>query len=208
MSFKIEEDKEITKHKSGITSNDRAVYFNQQPLTIWMTGLSAAGKSTLAFALEFELHQRGFKSYVLDGDNVRHGINKDLGFSHHDRSENVRRIAEIAHLMNDAGLVVICALISPFVADRLIAKEIIGKERFIEVYVNTPMSTCEVRDPKSLYRKARAGGLLDFTGVDSHYEHPQNPDCSIDTSNLSLDINIKILLEAILPKISLKKSAV
>ena len=208
MSFKTYKDKKIAMHKGLISSNDRAVYFKQKPLTIWMTGLSAAGKSTLAFALEFEFHQRGFKSYVLDGDIVRHGINKDLGFSYDDRSENIRRIAEIAHLMNDAGLLVICALISPFAEDRLIAKEIIGKDRFIEVYVSTPMTTCEARDPKSLYRKAREGGLFDFTGIDSRYDCPQNPDCIIDTSNLSLDINLKKLLAALLPKITLKKSTV
>ena len=187
-----------------VNLNDRSVKFNQEPLTIWMTGLSAAGKTTLAFALESELFRLGFKSYVLDGDSIRNGINKDLDFSCQSRSENIRRVAEIAHMMNDSGLLVICSLISPCSADRLIAKEIIGKNRFFEVYISTPLKTCEARDPKLLYTKARLGELPDFTGVSSSYEPPRSPNLSIDTSICSIDGSIKKLVATLLPLITLK----
>ena len=205
MCSKNQENNKIARHEGSVSARNRAEHFNQQPMTIWMTGLSAAGKSTLAYALELEFSRLGFASYVLDGDNVRHGINQDLGFSHQDRSENIRRVAEMAHLMNDAGLVVISAFISPFAVDRLIAKEIIGEDHFIEVYVSTPIATCEARDPKTLYSKARAGALKDFTGVGSPYEPPQNSDFTVDTSIFSLDICIKNLLVALLPRITLNR---
>jgi len=208
MYSKNQENKRVFTHEGSVSALNRSAHFNQQPMTIWMTGLSAAGKSSLAYALEFEFSRLGFASYVLDGDNVRHGLNKDLSFSRQDRSENIRRVAEMAHLMNDAGLVVISAFISPFAKDRLIAKDIIGKDRFIEVYVSTPIATCELRDPKALYSNARAGGLKDFTGVSSPYEPPQNADFIIDTSIFSLDICIKKLLVALLPKITLNRTVV
>ncbi len=131
-------------------------FFCQTPATVWLTGLSGAGKSTLAFALEKHLLELGQASYVLDGDNVRHGLNRNLGFSHEDRTENIRRIAEVARLMNDAGLIVITAFISPYLEDREVARRIIGVEKFLEVYVSTPLKVCEERDPKGIYKRARA----------------------------------------------------
>lgn len=160
----------------------------QLPMTVWLTGLSAAGKSTLAFALERELVSNGRACYVLDGDNVRHGLNRNLGFSLEDRAENIRRIAEVARLMNDAGLIVVTAFISPFRADRVAAREIIGPESFREVYVSTSLAICESRDPKGLYRRARAGTVAEFTGISSPYEPPEQPDLTIDASRLSLEV--------------------
>lgn len=181
-------------HGGSVTKAERQKLLNQQPITIWLTGLSAAGKSTLAFALERELIDRGHACYVLDGDNVRHGLNRDLGFSPEDRTENIRRIAEVARLMNDAGLIVIAAFISPYRMDRAAARKIIGQENFREVYVNTSLSVCESRDPKALYAKARAGKMAEFTGISSPYEEPEQPDLVIDTAHLSLDQSIASLL--------------
>lgn len=147
---------------------------------IWMTGLSGAGKSTIANALEVALHDLRVRTYLLDGDNMRLGLNRDLGFSDADRVENVRRIAEVARLMLDAGLVVICAAISPFEREREAARERIGAERFVEVFIDTPLATCEARDPKGLYGKARAGQIPNFTGISSPYEAPPAPDVRID----------------------------
>ena len=147
---------------------------------LWLTGLSGAGKSTLAFALEEELFARGYQVYVLDGDNVRHGLNADLGFSHHDRTENIRRVGEVAALFADAGLVCISAFISPYRADRDVARQA-AKGRFHEVYLDADVETCEERDPKGLYRKARAGKIADFTGVSAPYEIPTAPDLVIPT---------------------------
>lgn len=174
-------------HSSLVTHEERWALLKQRPMTIWLTGLSAAGKSTLAFALERELIKYGHPSYVLDGDNVRHGLNSNLGFSSKDRAENIRRIAEVARLMNDAGLIVISAFISPYRSDRKIAKEIIGADYFREIYVSTSLEVCESRDPKGLYQKARAGKVTEFTGVSSPYEPPENPDLIIDTAQLSLE---------------------
>ena len=201
MSYSHLEGKQVLKQAGCLSIADRALKFKHRAITVWMTGLSAAGKSTIAYALESELYRLDVNSYVLDGDNVRHGINKDLGFTSSDRSENIRRVAEVAHLMNDAGLVVISALISPAASDRSLAKEIIGEDCFVEVYVNTPIETCETRDPKSLYKKARAGELSNFTGVSSLYQIPENPYLSIDTSVLSLEEAVKRLTAIILPKI-------
>lgn len=184
----------IVWHGSLVASNERATLLGQKPLTLWLTGLSASGKSTLAYALERALIDAGRACYVLDGDNVRHGMNRNLGFSTADRSENIRRIAEVAKLMNDAGLIVITAFISPIVADRSIAKEIIGTHQFREIYVNTPLATCEARDPKGLYAKARAGEIATFTGISAAYEPPITPDLTLDTSNASLEHNLKKLL--------------
>jgi bifunctional enzyme CysN/CysC len=143
---------------------------------MWFTGLSGSGKSTLANALEVELHGRGLRTYVLDGDNIRQGLNKDLGFTEADRVENIRRIAEVAKLMMDAGLVVMTAFISPFRRERDMARELVGAENFVEVYVSTPLEVCEQRDVKGLYRKARAGQIPNMTGINSPYEPPEHPD--------------------------------
>lgn len=157
------------------------------PVTVWFTGLSGAGKSTLALALARRLVGNGRACHVLDGDNVRHGLNRDLGFSAADRNENIRRVAEVAKLMNDAGLIVITAFISPYRQDREMAREIIGAEKFFEVHLATPIAACEQRDVKGLYKKARAGEIADFTGVSAPYELPINPVASVDTSLVSVD---------------------
>ena len=176
---------QIVWHTGQVSPADRAALLGQQPRTLWLTGLSAAGKSTLAFALERALHDRGRACTVLDGDNVRHGLNRNLGFSPADRRENIRRIAEVARLMNDAGLIVITAFISPWRADRAAARAIIGADRFLEVYVSTPLAVCEARDPKGFYGQARRGELLEFTGVSSPYEAPEEADLTLDTAQLS-----------------------
>ena len=180
-----ESNSNLVWHNGHISAQERQALLKQKPLTIWLTGLSAAGKSTLAFALERVLIEAGNPCYVLDGDNVRHGLNNNLGFSAEDRSENIRRIAEVAKLMNDAGLIVITAFISPFRADRAKARAIIGDGVFQEVYVSADLAACEVRDPKGLYKKARAGQVPEFTGISSPYEAPDAPALAIDTSQLS-----------------------
>ena len=152
---------------------------------IWFTGLSGSGKSTLANALEVELHRQGKRTYILDGDNVRHGLNKDLGFTEADRVENIRRVAEVAKLMMDAGLIVITAFISPFRQEREMARELIGENCFVEVYVNTPLDVCEQRDVKGLYKKAREGLIPNMTGINSPYEAPEHPAFVADTHNSS-----------------------
>lgn len=155
---------------------------------IWLTGLSGAGKSTLANAMEMELHKFGKKTYLLDGDNIRSGLNSDLGFDDADRVENIRRVAELARLMLDAGMIVISAFISPFRAEREMAKTLIGPADFLEIYVNTPLRICEERDPKGLYRKARQGAISNMTGLDSPYEPPTAP---FATFNGSGDIAVE-----------------
>lgn len=177
----------IKFHQGQVSAQDRQALLRQKPLTLWLTGLSAAGKSTLAFALEARLVKDGYACYVLDGDNIRHGLNNNLGFSPADRSENLRRISEVAKLMNDAGLIVMTSFIAPFVDDREQAKHIIGEDLFYEVYVSTSLEVCEARDPKGLYHKARIGELPEFTGISSPYEIPSNPDIAIDTSQLSME---------------------
>jgi bifunctional enzyme CysN/CysC len=160
----------------------RAASLHQQPAVLWLTGISAAGKSTIANLVEAELHRRGHHTYLLDGDNVRHGLNADLGFTAADRVENIRRVAEVARLMVDAGLIVIVSFISPFRAERLMARALFDEGEFFEVYVDTPLKVAEQRDPKGLYRKARRGELKNFTGLDSPYEPPDQPEVHIDTT--------------------------
>ena len=202
MSSKDGRTTDIFWHDGQVRATDRHNVFGQRPITVWLTGLSASGKSSLAFALERRLVDLGRACYVLDGDNVRHGLNKDLGFSHQDRTENIRRIAEVAHLMNDAGLIVITAFISPYRDDRQLAREIIGGESFLEVYVNTPIETCEVRDPKGMYKRARAGHLSGFTGVNDPYESPETPDLTIDTSIASPSECAEKLLAVVIARIA------
>jgi bifunctional enzyme CysN/CysC len=177
----------ISWHESMVTQNQRMELLGQKPVTLWFTGLSASGKSTIGFALENELMNLGRACYVLDGDNIRHGINRDLGFSPGDRKENIRRIAEIAKLMNDAGLIVITAFISPYREDRDAARKIIGNDNFIEVYVDTPIDECRKRDPKGLYKKADSGEIPDFTGVNSPYEHPLKPELHVRTDKQDVE---------------------
>jgi len=182
----------IVWHQGEVSKARRAALLGHMPKTIWLTGLSASGKSTLAYALEHQLVDMGKPCYVLDGDNVRHGLNKDLNFSEASRTENIRRIAEVAKLMNDAGLIVITAFISPLRADRQMAKAIIGED-FKEVYVSTRIDVCESRDPKGLYAKARAGQVTNFTGISAPYESPASPDLTIDTSQGLLEDQVNLL---------------
>ena len=176
----------ITWHESGVSPAERAHLNGHQPVLLWFTGLSGSGKSTLANAVARALHARGIHTYVLDGDNVRHGLNKDLTFSAEDRVENIRRIGEVARLFVDAGLVVMTAFISPYRDDRARARQIVG-ERFFEVHVDADVATCEARDPNGLYKKARAGEIGDFTGISAPYEAPENPELRIDTSAKPLE---------------------
>ena len=169
----------------------------QKPLTLWFTGLSGSGKSALANELEKRLNIAGKYTMLLDGDNIRMGLNKNLGFEPEDRIENIRRIAEVARLMNDAGLIVLTAFISPFASDRQNAREIIGKENFIEIYVSTSLEECERRDVKGLYRKAREGKIPNFTGISSAYEVPERPEIVIDTSRQSLGESAELVLKAL-----------
>jgi adenylylsulfate kinase len=193
----------LTWHDGAVSKADRARLLGQQPVTIWLTGLSAAGKSTLAFGLERQLHRLGRACHVLDGDNVRHGLSRDLGFSPEQRSENIRRIAEVAHLMNDAGLIVIAACISPCLADRASARQIIGPDIFREVHVSTSLAVCESRDPKGLYIKARNGQVAEFTGISSPYEASDFPDLTIDTAQASFEQSVAQLVALALGQTSL-----
>ena len=181
---------------------DREALLKQKGIMIWFTGLSGSGKSTLAIALERELYKQGILCRILDGDNIRSGINNNLGFSEADRTENIRRIAEVSKLFVDCGIVTIAAFISPTHAIRRMASEIIGEDDFLEVYVSTPIEECERRDVKGLYAKARRGEIKEFTGISSPFEAPEHPFISIDTSRQSLADSVKVLLDAVSPKIT------
>lgn len=187
-------DQNLTKHNFQISRQDRERLNGHTSKVLWFTGLSGSGKSTLANALEQQLHRMGLRTYILDGDNVRQGLNKDLGFGEADRVENIRRIAEVSNLMMDAGLIVLTAFISPFRHDRELARQLIGESHFFEVYLSTPLNICEARDPKGLYAKARQGAIPNMTGITSSYEPPENPWISLDSSNLSLDNEISAIL--------------
>ncbi|MCC8197715.1 MAG: adenylyl-sulfate kinase [Tannerellaceae bacterium] len=180
---------------------DKEQLLKQHSVLVWLTGLSGSGKSTLAIALERELHQRGFLCRILDGDNIRSGINNNLGFSATDRIENIRRIAEVGKLFIESGIITIAAFISPNDYIRQLASSIIGKENFLEVYLSTSLEECEKRDVKGLYAKARRGEIKDFTGISAPFEAPVNPDLAIDTSVLSVEEAVYQLLDLILPKI-------
>lgn len=186
---------EIRWQSFSVDQQQRASLKAHPPKCIWLTGYSGAGKSTIANALEMEFFESGIHTYLLDGDNVRHGLNRDLGFSDADRSENIRRVAEVARLMVDAGLVVIVSFISPFRAERDLARSLFKPEEFVEVFVDTPLDVCELRDPKGLYAKARRGQLPAFTGIDSPYEPPINPELRIDTNVMDLDACVNALVK-------------
>ena len=192
-----EKSSNIVWQKGHVSPLDRQKLLNQLPISIWLTGLSGAGKSTLAFLLESQLIAKGRACCVLDGDNVRHGLNRDLGFSDLDRTENIRRIAEVSRLMNSAGLIVITAFISPLRSDREMAKAIIG-EAYREIFVSTAIEVCETRDPKGLYQKARQGLVKDFTGVSAPYETPTNPSLIIDTAVRSKEDSVSEIMQLIL----------
>ncbi|SMF36725.1 adenylylsulfate kinase [Alteromonadaceae bacterium Bs31] len=177
----------IVWHDHAVTKEMHAEHKKQKPCLIWFTGLSGSGKSTIANALDHELYRRGQHTYLLDGDNVRHGLNKDLGFSDSDREENIRRIGEASRLFVDAGLIVLSAFISPFRSDRQIARDLLPDGEFIEVFMATPLDVCEQRDPKGLYKKARSGQIKYFTGIDSPYEQPESPEVTINTAENSVE---------------------
>ena len=187
INFALRRSQNIHWQNTDITKAQRAAALNQKPAILWMTGLSGSGKSTIANAVERQLAQKGFNTFLLDGDNIRHGLNKDLGFTEADRIENIRRIGEVSKLMTDAGLIVITAFISPFQSERNMVRELIDVGGFIEIFVNTPLQIAEKRDVKGLYAKARAGKLKNFTGIDSPYERPTNPEITIDTTELSVE---------------------
>ena len=188
-------DKNIKFQHFALTQTERAKIKQQTPICLWMTGLSGAGKSTLANALEQELNKKGKHTYILDGDNLRHGLNSDLGFTETDRNENVRRAAETAKLMVDAGLIAIVGLISPFKKERDWARSLFKDNQFKEIFISTSLEACEHRDTKGLYEKARRGEVKDFTGIDSLYESPDNPDIIIDTENKKVDDCVHMILQ-------------
>lgn len=185
----------VVWHSHPVDQAVRAGQKSQRPLVIWFTGLSASGKSTIAGALEQILTRQGYHTYLLDGDNVRQGLCRDLGFSDEDRNENIRRVGEVANLMSDAGLIVLAAFISPFCADRQLVREIIPEGQFVEVFVDASLSVCRERDPKGLYAKADRGEIKQFTGIDSPYEPPLYSEVTLDAGNISLAASVNILLE-------------
>ena len=188
-----------------MSRDDKEQLLKQRGMMLWFTGLSGSGKSTVAIALERELHSRGLLCRILDGDNIRSGINNNLGFSAEDRVENIRRIAEVGRLFVDTGIITIAAFISPNDQLREMAAEIIGKDDFVEVFVSTPLEECEKRDVKGLYAKARRGEIKNFTGISAPFEAPEHPDITLDTSKLPVEESVKILLDYVLPKAVLKK---
>lgn len=177
----------VVWHDFELTKITRAKQKHQRPCILWFTGLSASGKSTTANALEQRLYELDHHTYLLDGDNVRHGLNKDLGFSDSDRVENIRRIGEMAKLFTDSGLIVLSAFISPFRADRQMVRDLVDEGEFIEIHMATPLAVCEERDPKGLYKKARQGEIKNFTGIDSAYEPPEQPEITLNTSEMEVE---------------------
>lgn len=190
------------KHNYKVEKADRENLHGHQSFLLWFTGLSGSGKSTLANAVEEELHKQGMSTFTLDGDNIRRGINKDLSFAPEDRTENIRRIAEIAHLMIEAGIVTLAAFVSPYFKDREGIKTIVGEDNYIEIYVNTSLEECERRDVKGLYKKARAGEINNMTGVSDPYETPLNPDLEIVTDNQTIEKSVQTILDFIKNRIN------
>ncbi|GEK14272.1 adenylyl-sulfate kinase [Aliivibrio fischeri] len=188
-------DENVVWHQHTVTKEIRSDLKKQKPAVLWFTGLSGAGKSTIAGALESKLAELGYHTYLLDGDNVRHGLCKDLGFSDHDRQENIRRIGELSKLMADAGLIVLSAFISPHRAERQMVRELLPEGEFLEVFVNTSLDECEKRDPKGLYKKARAGEIKHFTGIDSEYQQPLNPEIDLPAGTQSIEALVEQCLE-------------
>lgn len=187
-------DENIVWHQHSVDKQFRAGLKKQRPAVLWFTGLSGAGKSTIAGALENRLAELGYHTYLLDGDNVRHGLCSDLGFSEQDRRENIRRIGELAKLMADAGLIVLSAFISPYRTERQLVRDLLPEGEFIEVFVNASLEVCEGRDPKGLYRKARAGEIANFTGIDSEYQAPQSPEIDLPAGDKSVDELVELCI--------------
>ena len=177
----------IVWHNTIITNEDRNKLLNQKPFVLWFTGLSASGKSTIANIVEQKMFNLNYKTYLLDGDNVRHGLNKDLGFDEESRVENIRRIGEVAKLFLDSGIIVLTAFISPFNSDRDLARSLVRKEQFIEIFIDSSLEVCEKRDPKGMYAKARNGEISNFTGISSPYESPENPEIHVINNTITLD---------------------
>lgn len=192
---------DVTWQPSKVIADDRARLLHEDPATIWLTGLSGSGKSTIAFELERQLIVGGHLAYVLDGDNIRHGLSRDLGFSPADRTENIRRVAEVAKLFNDAGILIITSFISPYLVDRELARQIIGADRFIETYLSTNLETCEHRDPKGLYKKVRKGDIVEFTGISAPYEAPMTPELMLDTAKLSIEQSVAQIIQKLTPRL-------
>jgi adenylyl-sulfate kinase len=190
----------LTWTETKVTPDERRQLLHHEAATIWLTGLSGSGKSTIAYELEKQLILNGHVAYTLDGDNVRFGLNRDLGFAPQDRTENIRRIAEVCKLFNSAGILVVTAFISPYRADRIMARDIIGPDRFIETHLATAVEVCEQRDPKGLYKKARAGEIPDFTGISAPYQPPENPSLVVDTSRMSVLDSVSEILTHVTPR--------
>jgi len=185
----------VVWHSHAVKKEERESLLKQKGVVLWYTGLSGSGKSTIANEVAFKLHSKGKLSYVLDGDNIRHGLNKDLGFSPEDRKENIRRISEVANLFADAGLITMTAFISPYRIDRNFCRELTEDGRFIEIYCKASLETCEKRDPKGMYKKARAGIIKDFTGIDAPYEAPLDPELIIDTDKNNVEESADLVLK-------------
>ncbi|ABK89814.1 adenylyl-sulfate kinase [Francisella tularensis subsp. novicida] len=194
----------IIWHKTSVSTEERSLQKKHKPIVLWYTGLSGAGKSTIANAVDRILYERGYHTYIIDGDNIRHGLNHDLGFDEISRTENIRRVSEVAKLFVDAGLIVSIVLISPFIYDREQARKIIG-DNFIEIFIDAPLAECEKRDPKKLYKKAREGEIANFTGISSPYEKPINPDIHITSSSKTIDECADKIINYLLDKNILNK---
>ena len=179
--------KEVVWHKTSLNQNHRNKLLKQKPFVLWLTGLSASGKSTLANVVESKMYNLNYKTYLLDGDNIRHGLNNDLGFDEQSRVENIRRIGEVSKLFLDAGIIVITAFISPFKSDRKLVRTLFNEGEFLEVFIDCSLETCENRDPKGMYIKARNGDIKNFTGISSPYENPENPEIHVINDNISVD---------------------
>ncbi len=195
IKFALRRASNIHRQSLDLDRKAHAVQKKQKPCVLWLTGLSGSGKSTIANALETRLHEQGYHTFLLDGDNVRHGLNRDLGFTDADRVENIRRISEVAKLMSDAGLIVITSFISPFTSERQMARALMAEGEFFEIYVDAPLEVCEKRDEKGLYAKARAGKIKNFTGIDSAYEPPEKPEISVDSARLLPDEAALLIIE-------------
>ncbi|SFG22631.1 adenylylsulfate kinase [Desulfotomaculum arcticum] len=190
----IREPANVVWHLTTVNKGLRRKLNTHKSTILWITGLSASGKSTLANALECRLHEIGIHTYLLDGDNIRHGLNKDLGFNPEDRRENIRRIAEVAKLFVDAGIMVITAFISPYREDRQMARQLVERGEFIEIYAKCPLDICEKRDPKGLYKRARAGKISEFTGITAPYEEPENPEITVDTNKNTIEESVNHII--------------
>ena len=185
----------VVWHDHKVKREEREQLLKQKGVILWFTGLSGSGKSTVANEVAYKLHEKGKLAYILDGDNIRHGLNKNLGFSPEDRKENIRRISEVANLFADAGIITITAFISPYAKDRNFCRELAGEGRFLEIFAKASLETCEKRDPKGMYKKARAGEIKDFTGIDAPYEAPENPEVIVDTDKETVDESAEKVLK-------------